>query len=122
MIHRRKTPRPRRGRRPHWITIAVNDAANALYAYVWGKVCDCMLELSNPCCKTNAPEAAETRQTLKMGLGSVPVCCTPDFMPYITEEGCGRATANPFKTLVLHGDWPDLQHGDMLGRPMLDAS
>ena len=39
-----------------------NDAASALYAFVWGKVCDWYVELSKPLLQDDAAEAKETRK------------------------------------------------------------
>ena len=88
-----------------------NDAANALYAFVWGKVCDWYVELSKPLLQDDAPEAAETRQTLKWVLDQCLVLLHP-IMPYITEE-LWQTTATRSKMLV-HGDWPTYSTVDML--------
>ncbi|HCT31760.1 MAG TPA: hypothetical protein DF966_01195, partial [Sulfitobacter sp.] len=73
------------------------------YAFVWGKVCDWYVELSKPLLQDDAPEAAETRQTLKWVLDQCLVLLHP-IMPYITEE-LWQTTATRSKMLV-HGDWP----------------
>ena len=88
-----------------------NDAANALYAFVWGKVCDWYVELSKPLLQDDAPEAAETRQTLKWVLDQCLVLLHP-IMPYITEE-LWQTTATRSKMLV-HGDWPTYTTSEML--------
>mgnify|MGYP003670142401 FL=1 len=88
-----------------------NDAANALYAFVWGKVCDWYVELSKPLLQDDAPEAAETRQTLKWVLDQCLVLLHP-IMPYITEE-LWQTTATRPKMLV-HGDWPTYSTAEML--------
>jgi len=88
-----------------------NDAANALYAFVWGKVCDWYVELSKPLLQDDAPEAAETRQTLKWVLDQCLVLLHP-IMPYITEE-LWQTTATRSKMLV-HGDWPTYSTAEML--------
>ncbi|WP_407473840.1 valine--tRNA ligase [Sulfitobacter sp. PM12] len=88
-----------------------NDAANALYAFVWGKVCDWYVELSKPLLQDDAPEAAETRQTLNWVLDQCLVLLHP-IMPYITEE-LWQTTATRSKMLV-HGDWPTYSTAEML--------
>ncbi|MFT6677019.1 MAG: valyl-tRNA synthetase [Sulfitobacter sp.] len=88
-----------------------NDAANTLYAFVWGKVCDWYVELSKPLLQDDAPEAAETRQTLGWVLDQCLILMHP-IMPYITEE-LWQTTANRPKMLV-HADWPTYTTADLL--------
>lgn len=88
-----------------------NDAANGLYAFVWGKVCDWYVELSKPLLQDNAPEADETRQTLAWVLDQCLILLHP-IMPFITEELWGT-TAQRGKQLV-HADWPTYTTDDLL--------
>ena len=88
-----------------------NDAANALYAFVWGKVCDWYVELSKPLLQDDAPEAAETRQTMGWVLDQCLMLMHP-IMPYITEE-LWQTTASRAKMLV-HADWPTYTTADLL--------
>jgi len=88
-----------------------NDAANTLYAFVWGKVCDWYVELSKPLLQDDAPEAAETRQTMGWVLDQCLVLLHP-IMPYITEE-LWQTTAQRDKMLV-HADWPTYTTADLL--------
>jgi len=81
-----------------------NDAANGLYAFVWGKVCDWYVELSKPLLQDNAPEADETRLTLKWVLDQCLILLHP-IMPFITEE-LWQTTGTRAKMLV-HADWPE---------------
>lgn len=81
-----------------------NDAANALYAFVWGKVCDWYIELSKPLFNSDDEAViAETRQTLGWVLDQCMILLHP-IMPFITEELWGN-TAKREKMLV-HADWP----------------
>ncbi|MBC7153291.1 MAG: valine--tRNA ligase [Rhodobacteraceae bacterium] len=80
-----------------------NDAANALYAHVWGRVCDWYVEFSKPLLQSDAAEAAETRATMAWALDQCMILLHP-FMPFITEELWGQ-TGQRAKPLV-HGDWP----------------
>ncbi|GIT86899.1 valine--tRNA ligase [Roseobacter sp. OBYS 0001] len=82
-----------------------NDAANAAYAFVWGKVCDWYVELSKPLLQdeTNAEYAAETRATMAWVLDQCMILLHP-VMPFITEE-LWAATGTREKMLV-HADWP----------------
>ncbi|NOR31044.1 MAG: valine--tRNA ligase [Sulfitobacter sp.] len=88
-----------------------NDAANALYAFVWGKVCDWYVELSKPLLQDDAPEAAETRQTLKWVLDQCLTMLHP-IMPFITEELWQNTNAR--SKMLVHGDWPTYSVTDML--------
>ncbi|WP_394182254.1 valine--tRNA ligase [Yoonia maritima] len=81
-----------------------NDAANALYAFTWGKVCDWYLEFSKPILQgEDAVAKAETEQTLRWVLDQCLILLHP-IMPFITEELWGLAD-NRAKMLV-HADWP----------------
>ena len=80
-----------------------NDAANALYAFVWGKVCDWYVELSKPLLQDDAPEAGETRQTLRWVLDQCLLLLHP-IMPFITEELWQTTTERD--EMLVHADWP----------------
>ncbi|MDF1728648.1 MAG: valine--tRNA ligase [Sulfitobacter sp.] len=88
-----------------------NDAANGLYAFVWGKVCDWYVELSKPLLQEGAAEAEETRQTLGWVLDQCLILLHP-IMPFITEE-LWQTTAQRGGMLV-HADWPDYSAADLL--------
>ena len=77
-----------------------NDAANALHAHVWGKVCDWYVELAKPLFDGEA--AAETRATMAWVLDQCLVMMHP-FMPFITEALWGQT---PRAGLLCHADWP----------------
>ncbi|WP_438957186.1 valine--tRNA ligase [Cognatiyoonia sp.] len=82
-----------------------NEAANALYAFVWGKVCDWYLEFSKPILQGDDEAAkVETQQTLRWVLDQSLILLHP-IMPFITEELWGFAD-NRAKMLV-HADWPE---------------
>ncbi|WP_300056143.1 valine--tRNA ligase [uncultured Roseobacter sp.] len=82
-----------------------NDAANAAYSFVWGKVCDWYVELSKPLLQdeANADLAPETRATMAWVLDQCMILLHP-IMPFITEE-LWAETGNRSKMLV-HVDWP----------------
>ncbi|MDW4497057.1 valine--tRNA ligase [Sulfitobacter sp. D35] len=82
-----------------------NDAANTLYAFVWGTVCDWYLELSKPLLQdeSNAEAAPETRATMAWVLDQCLVLLHP-IMPFITEELWDK-TGTRAKPLI-HADWP----------------
>ena len=63
-----------------------NDAANALYAFVWGQVCDWYVELSKPLLQGEDPLAkAEARQCMAWVLDQCLVLLHPimPFRPYL---------------------------------------
>ena len=88
-----------------------NDAANTLYAFVWGKVCDWYVELSKPLLQDDAPEADETRKTMAWVLDQCLILLHP-IMPFITEE-LWQSTTERSKMLV-HADWPTYTTADLL--------
>lgn len=89
-----------------------NDAANGLYAFVWGKVCDWYVELSKPLLQGDDTEAqAETRATMRWVLDQCMVLLHP-IMPFITEELWGL-TGNRAK-MVVHADWPTYAAADLI--------
>ncbi len=81
-----------------------NDAAMALYAFVWGKVCDWYIEFSKPLLAENAAERAETQAVTAWVLDQCMILLHP-MMPFITEELWSQ-TGTRAKLLV-HGDWPE---------------
>src|SRR5690606_10407202 len=78
-----------------------NDAANTLYAFVWGKVCDWYVEFAKPL--MDGEHAAETRATMAWVLDQCYILLHP-IMPFITEE-LWRLTGDRPKLLV-HAEWP----------------
>ncbi|MCL7464500.1 valine--tRNA ligase [Phaeovulum sp. NW3] len=78
-----------------------NDAANALYAFVWGKVCDWYVEFAKPL--FDGDHAAETRATMRWVLDQCYILLHP-IMPFVTEE-LWALTGDRAKMLV-HADWP----------------
>jgi valyl-tRNA synthetase len=89
-----------------------NDAANGLYAFVWGKVCDWYVELSKPLLQGDDAEAqAETRATMRWVLDQCMVLLHP-IMPFVTEELWGL-TGNRAK-MIVHADWPTYAAADLV--------
>ncbi|HDR28582.1 valine--tRNA ligase [Rhodovulum sp.] len=81
-----------------------NDAANALYGFVWGKVCDWYVEFSKPLLLDGSPEEQrETRATMAWVLDQCLILLHP-IMPFITED-LWTTTATRKKMLV-HANWP----------------
>ena len=81
-----------------------NDAANALYAFVWGKVCDWYVEFAKPL--FDGAHADETRQVMGWVLDQCYTLCHP-FMPFITEELWAMTAPEGGRSrMLVHGDWP----------------
>ena len=78
-----------------------DQAANALYAFVWGKVCDWYVEFAKPL--FDGTEAAETRATMAWVLDQSMILLHP-IMPFITEELW--STTGTRAKLLVHTDWP----------------
>jgi valyl-tRNA synthetase len=79
-----------------------NDAASALYGFVWGKVCDWYVEFAKPL--FDGEDAAETRATMAWVLDQCMILLHP-MMPFITEELWGLTGAR--QKLCAHADWPE---------------
>ncbi len=89
-----------------------NDAANGLYAFVWGKVCDWYVELSKPLLQGDDAEAqAETRATMRWVLDQCMVLLHP-IMPFVTEE-LWSLTGDRAK-MIVHADWPTYAASDLV--------
>ncbi|WP_428830126.1 valine--tRNA ligase [Cereibacter changlensis] len=76
-------------------------AANALYAFVWGKVCDWYVEFAKPL--FDGDQAAETRATMGWVLDQCMILLHP-IMPFVTEELW--ATTGTRAKMLVHADWP----------------
>ncbi|MDJ0993207.1 MAG: valine--tRNA ligase [Dinoroseobacter sp.] len=89
-----------------------NDAANALYAFVWGKVCDWYLEFAKPLFASEDPEIVqETRETMAWVLDQCFILLHP-ITPFITEELW--ATTGTREKMCVHADWPVYTSADLV--------
>lgn len=87
-----------------------NDAANALYAHVWGKVCDWYVELAKPLLQGDDGKARdETRATMAWVIDQCLILLHP-IMPFITEQLWGDIAERP--KLLVHTDWPTYKAAD----------
>lgn len=87
-------------------TYKFNEAANALYQFVWGTFCDWYLEMTKPAL-THEPDGAaaqEIRQTTGWVLDQILIMLNP-VMPYITEELYAAFGTRDRQLIVT--DWPD---------------
>jgi valyl-tRNA synthetase len=79
-----------------------NDAANGLYAFTWGKVCDWYIEFAKPLLADPAT-ADETRATMRWSLDQCLILLHP-IMPFLTEALWQET--GPRAKLCAHADWP----------------
>ena len=82
-----------------------NDAAQALYSFVWGTVCDWFVELSKPLLNSDDSKIQnETRQTMGWVIDHCLILLHP-IMPFITEELWETLTKR--NEMLVHCDWPE---------------
>ncbi|MEK9570439.1 MAG: valine--tRNA ligase [Paracoccaceae bacterium] len=82
-----------------------NDAAQALYSFVWGTVCDWYVELSKPLLNSDDSRIKnETRQTMGWVIDHCLILLHP-IMPFITEELW--ETLSKRNEMLVHFDWPE---------------
>ncbi|MCC5973878.1 MAG: valine--tRNA ligase [Rubellimicrobium sp.] len=95
-----------------------NDAANALYAFVWGRVCDWYVEFAKPLLSEEAEAETrdETRGVMRWVLDQCLILLHP-FMPFLTEE-LWQLTASRDTALAL-AEWP--AHGAELVDAVAEA-
>jgi valyl-tRNA synthetase len=94
-----------------------NDAASALYQFIWGEFCDWYLEFTKPVLTGSDENAkAETRATSAWILGRSLHLLHP-FMPFITEELWDQLSEN--QQDLISSRWPELS-ADLLDREAID--
>ncbi|GAC1506793.1 MAG: hypothetical protein NVS2B1_16290 [Bradyrhizobium sp.] len=100
-------------------TYRFNDAANALYRFVWNVYCDWYLELAKPVLMgEEGPAKAETRAMVAWARDEIVKLLHP-FMPFITEElwavtaadsslvgAGGEGSKAPARELLALASWP----------------
>ena len=89
-----------------------DDAAGALYRFVWGVVCDWYVEFAKPLLQEEGAGTAETRTVMAWVLERCMVLLHP-FMPFVTEE-LWRVTGHD--GMLVHAEWPEA-----LGSDAVDA-
>ena len=97
-----------------------NDAAGAIYSFVWHIFCDWYLELSKPVLTgTDEAAAEETRRMTAWAIDRILLLLHP-FMPFLTEELWQRTGEDgPARDgFVMEAEWPRF---DGLGDPEADA-
>ncbi len=88
-----------------------DQAADALYKFVWGKVCDWYVEFAKPL--FDGDQADETRKTMAWVLDQCMILLHP-FMPFLTEDLWAPTGARA--KLMVHTDWP------VFGAGLIDAA
>ena len=89
-----------------------NDAANSLYAFIWGKVCDWYVELSKPLfSSSNKNIITETQETMGWVIDQCLILLHP-IMPFITEELWGSLGKR--SSLLVHQNWPNYPTTDLV--------
>ena len=89
-----------------------NDAANCLYAHVWGRVCDWFVEFSKPLfAEGDHDVVTETRATMAWVVDQCLVLLHP-IMPFITEQLWGEVPGR--SGLLVHSDWPDYRSEELV--------
>ncbi len=86
-----------------------NEAAGAIYRFVWDVYCDWYLELIKPLLNgTDEGAKAEARMTAAWTRDQILKLLHP-FMPFITEELWARTAehADPRASLLIEAPWPD---------------
>ncbi len=85
-----------------------NEAANAVYQFVWGTFCDWYLEISKPLLQEGADKDAadEVRKTTSWALEQILTILNP-FMPYITEEIYADFYKKDENDRLITAKWPE---------------
>ncbi|MEM8833703.1 MAG: valine--tRNA ligase [Pseudomonadota bacterium] len=86
-----------------------NDAANAIYQFVWGTFCDWYLEFTKPILAGDDQALIdEVKGTTGWVLDQILLLLNP-FMPFITEELYAAIGKREGGAMLLGADWPNYQ-------------
>ncbi|MBI5312693.1 MAG: valine--tRNA ligase, partial [Methylocystis sp.] len=88
-----------------------NDAANAVYRFVWSVFCDWYVELAKPLLQgADGADKDETRATTAFVLDQIYALLHP-FMPFLTEElwAIKGADGPKRETMLALANWPSLE-------------
>jgi valyl-tRNA synthetase len=90
-------------------TFRFNDAAGAIYHFIWHVYCDWYLELIKPILAGAEEAAAETRAMAAFVLDRALIMLHP-FMPFVTEELWAKRAASAGRpSLLMLAPWPEHQ-------------
>lgn len=99
-------------------TYKFNDAANAVYRFVWSVYCDWYVELTKPVLTgPDSPAKDETRATAAFVLDEILKLLHP-FMPFLTEELWGLTASSP-SPLDREGGKPQTSRSHLAPSPSL---
>ena len=88
-----------------------NDAANALYAFTWHRVCDWYVEFSKPLLQgEDEGLRAETQRVMGWVIDQCLILLHP-FMPFITEELWDVLAER--SEMLIHAPWPEHAAADL---------
>jgi valyl-tRNA synthetase len=90
-----------------------NEAADALYRFVWGSVCDWYVEFAKPL--MDGDQAGETRAVMRWVLDQCMILLHP-IMPFVTEELWGLTGQR--SRMCVHAEWPT--YGAEIADPAAD--
>ena len=91
-----------------------NDAASALYSFIWGKFCDWYVEFSKPLFFSEGQVVIdETRRVMGWALDQCLILLHP-IMPFVTEELWQTTGTRP--KMLIHADWPTYQAADLVDK------
>src|SRR4029079_6586575 len=84
-----------------------NDAANAIYRFVWNVYCDWYVELAKPVLLgEEGPARTETRAMVAWARDEILKLLHP-FMPFIAEELWAVTSSSPGRPLLALTQWPN---------------
>lgn len=82
-----------------------NDAANAIYQFVWGTFCDWYLEFTKPVLAEDSEHKIEVQKTTGWVLSQIILLLNP-FMPFITEELKEKLMPELTEDFLFEEKWP----------------
>ncbi|HCQ71179.1 MAG TPA: valine--tRNA ligase, partial [Rhodospirillaceae bacterium] len=90
-------------------TYRFNEAANALYQFVWNTYCDWYVEFTKPLLQGDSTDKTEIQQTMAWVLDQILILMNP-VMPFITEELYDRIADREAR--LIDTQWPEYGLGD----------
>lgn len=82
-----------------------NDAAGAVYQFVWGTFCDWYLEFTKPVLQSGGDAAEEVKKTTAWVFDQILILLNP-FMPFLSEELYEHMADRPKDFMLMASEWP----------------